>query len=351
MEPRQMYEHDNPANKEKVGQGFKMPNMQQASDVITEKLGLEQIENFSLKSFFSEVFRKHHPDEVENLFTIGSALTTPVLHPNMGKLPSPWLFFRILMGAVFVYVLFLLSWNEYHNINVIPGLIITGSFAVPFSLLVLFYEINTPRNVSIIRVIQLLVMGGALSIFLSLILFDLIPFLGIFGASAAGFVEEIGKLATVLLAMRLIPMSRYRYRINALLFGASVGAGFAAFESAGYALRIGLADTAAMLGNITLRGAMSPFGHIVWTAIATSAYWIARKDHSDFPSTITSRKFLVLFSTPVALHFIWNLPLEGPFLVKFWILGFVAWVIVISLIQSGLKEMSQIIAKENTGSY
>ncbi|NDH68373.1 MAG: PrsW family intramembrane metalloprotease [Gammaproteobacteria bacterium] len=315
-------------------------SFQNASDLITSKLGLEKVEGFSISSFFSEVFKKHDPDEVENFFTVGSKITTPSLQKSMALLPSPWLFFRVLIGAIVVYILFLMSWNEYKNINVIPGLIIVGSFAVPFSVLILFYEINTPKNVSIVRVIQLLVLGGALSIFLSLILFEMTPMLGILGASAAGIVEEIGKLATVLFAMRMVSSERYKFRINALLFGAAVGAGFAAFESAGYALRIGLSNTDAMLDNITLRGAMSPFGHIVWTAIATSAYWIARKEHENFVATISSSKFLILFAVPVGLHFIWNLPFQGPFLVKFWVLGFVAWVVILSLIQSALNEIA-----------
>jgi len=321
---------------------------QNASDLITSRLGLESIQGFSLSSFFSEVFRRHDPAEVENLFTVGSSITTPALHKSMAQLPSPWLFFRVLVGAMLVYGLFLLSWHEYKNIHVIPGLIIVGSFAVPFSVLILFYEINTPKNVSIVRVIQMLVLGGALSILISLVLFAVTPLLGILGPSAAGIIEEVGKLITLLIALRMVPMERYRYRINALLFGAAVGAGFAAFESAGYALRIGMGNASAMLDNITMRGAMSPFGHIVWTAIASSAYWIARKEHQDFISTIKSSKFLLLFSVPVGLHCIWNLPFAGPFMIKFWVLGFVAWVVVFSLIQTALKEIGELTADDKT---
>jgi RsiW-degrading membrane proteinase PrsW (M82 family) len=312
-----------------------------ASDTITKKLGLETIEGFSLGSFFSQVFSKHDPEAIESMFTVGSRETTPALNSTMGELPNPWIFFRVLVGAVAVYLLFLMSWNRFGNVNVIPGLIMAGSFAVPFSVLILFFEINTPRNVSLVRLVELVVAGGALSLLISLVLYDKLGFLGVFGASAAGIIEEVGKLAAVLLVMRLLPMSRYPYRINALLFGAAVGTGFAAFESAGYALRIGLNDSSAMLDNITLRGAMSPFGHIVWTAIATSAYWRARQENKDFASTVQSRRFLLLFSASVALHFIWDMPFEGPFMVKFWVLGFVAWVIVISLIQSALKEISE----------
>jgi len=315
-------------------------SVRSATDAITSKLELEAIDGFSLRSFFSQVFSKHDPDEVEAMFTVGSRGTTPALNARMAELPNPWIFFRVLVGAVAVYCLFLTTWKQFGNLNVIPGLIMVGSFAVPFSVLILFFEINTPRNVSLVRLVQLVVAGGALSLLISLVLYDNLGFLGVFGASAAGIIEEIGKLAAVLFAMRLLPMSRYPYGLNALLFGAAVGTGFAAFESGGYALRIGLENGSAMLDNITLRGAMSPFGHIVWTAIATSAYWRARHEQKDFLSTVKSRRFLLLFSAPVALHFTWDLPFEGPFMVKFWVLGFIAWVIVISLIQSGLKEIS-----------
>lgn len=313
-----------------------------ASNLITSKLGLEKIEPFSLANFFSEVFKKHPKGEIENLFTVGSEITTPNLNANMALMPNPWIFFRIFTGAILVYFLFLLSWGEFRNVNVIPGLIITGSFAVPLSVLILFYELNTPKNVSIVRLIQLIFFGGTLSILLSLVLFEVTPLLGVFGASAAGFVEEVGKLAAVIIALNYASPDRYKYRLNGLLFGASVGAGFAAFESAGYALRIGLEDADAMLNNITLRGAMSPFAHIAWTAIASSAFWISRGRHNTIIDTLFSKDFLILFSAPVALHFIWNLPFTGPFLLKFWILGIIAWVIIFSLIQSGLREIATI---------
>jgi len=315
--------------------------LQQASDVITERLGLAKIENFSASAFFSDVFKRHDNDATENLFVVGSVMTTPPLSPDMANLPSPWMFFRVLASSIVAYFLFLMSWSQFQNENVIPGLIMVGSFAVPFSILVLFFEINTPRNVSLVKLIQMVVMGGGLSILVSLFMYELAPLLGIFGAPAAGLVEESGKLATVIFVMRLLPMARYPYRLNALLFGAAVGCGFAAFESAGYALRIGFINTDAMLHNINVRGALAPFGHIVWTAIATSAYWIARKEHPDVWSTVRASKFLTLFAAPVLLHFIWDLDFEGPLLLKYWVLGLVAWIIVISLIQSGLREVAE----------
>ena len=320
-------------------------SIQNASDKITGKLGIEKIEGFSITSFFSEVFRHHDPDDVERLLSVGTPETTPILNSAMGVMPNPWIFFRVLSGTVITYLIFLFAWNNFHNINLVPGLIIIGSFAVPFSVLILFFELNTPKNISIVKIVQLVVVGGALSLLLSLLLFEVTPFLGIFGASAAGIIEEVGKLAALLFVMRTVSDDRYKYRLNSLLLGAAVGTGFAAFESAGYALRFGLNNANSMLEIIQMRGAMAPAAHIVWTAIAASAFWIARPYHETLWDTLKSSQFLKVFTIPVVLHFIWNLPFEGPFMIKFIILGFVAWVVIISLVQSGLREISILIDK------
>lgn len=334
------------ASRARPAAGEAIARVRTTADVITERLGIDAVEEFSVKGFFSEVFSRHDPDDVETQFTVGSPVTTPQLHPNMATLPSPWLFFRVLVGAVVVYLMFLTGWTEFGNPNLIPGMIIVGSFAVPGAVLVLFFELNTPKNVSIVRVIQFALVGGTLSLLLSLILFELTPFLGILGASAAGIVEEIGKLAALIVALRFVRIERYPYLLNAMLLGAAVGTGFAAFESAGYALVFSLMDPSSIGTVITTRGVLSPFAHIVWTAIAAAAYWQASKEHHTLMAALTSRSFLVLFSVPVVLHFVWNLPFEGPLLLKYWVLGFAAWVVVISLIQSGLREVGEVAASD-----
>ena len=146
-------------------------SLQDASNTITEKLGLAKIEGFSLRAFFSETFRHHESDEVERLLSVGTLDTTPQLSQEMGVMPNPWIFFRVLCGTVIVYLIFLYGWNRFGNVNLIPGLIMVGSFAVPLSALILFFELNTPKNVSIVRIVQLVMIGGALSLLLSLFIF------------------------------------------------------------------------------------------------------------------------------------------------------------------------------------
>lgn len=307
---------------------------QSAADAITGGLGLSRIERFSLGHFFSDVFRRHEQDEMENLLSVGAPGTTPPLNATMGNFPNPWIFFRAFMVSIGAWVIFYLGWRNFQNDNLVPGLVMIGSFAVPLSVLILFFELNTPRNVSLARLMQFLLLGGSASLFLALILFDVTKLTESFGASAAGIVEECGKLAAVMLATQMAAKGRYPYLLNYILFGAAVGTGFAAFESAGYALRIGLSGGMdALTGSLFIRGILSPFGHIIWTAIAAAAWRRAN-------GNLLSGSFLRLFIVPVALHFIWNSDLQLPYFGTPLLLGFVGWVVLLSLVQSGLREVA-----------
>jgi len=316
--------------------------MQAIVNRITDTVGLERLEGFSIRTLFSETLRHRQPDEMERYLGVGTPDTTPPLTAEMAQWPRPWLFLRTLVFALAVYGILMLTWKEFGNINVVPALIIVGSFAVPMATLILFFELNTPRNVSILRVLQLVVLGGVVSIGISLFLFRLTNLSSWLGPPAAAFVEEVGKLAALLVLARFARQDRYSFALNGLLFGAAVGAGFAAFESAGYALRIGLKSADDMLTNITVRGLLAPFAHIAWTAIAACAVWRVRTSGETLIQALTHRKFLVLFAVPVALHFTWNSAFQLPLMMKYVLLGFLAYVVIFSLVQSGLKEVKRV---------
>ena len=97
-----------------------------------------------------------------------------------------------------------------------------------------------------------------------MLLFDVIPGSGVGSlvpALLTGATEETGKALALLI---VLGSPRYRWQLNGLLFGAAVGAGFAGFESAGYALgaALGQRSVAAALdssrcGPCSRRGATS----------------------------------------------------------------------------------------------
>lgn len=318
-------------------QGPQAPFIERFSQRISNAAGVEKLEGFSLREMFSEVLSRHSDEEVERYFTVGTPETTPPVQEVDTRWPRPWLFFRMFVIAVLVYICFVQAWNQYENVNLVPGLIIVGSFAVPFATLVLFFEMNAARNVSLYQVIKLVMLGGVLSLGFSLVLFQVTGMLhlGWLGASVAALAEEPGKLLALAL---VVNKRRYPHILNGLLFGAAIGTGFAAFESAGYALRLAL-DGYSMQDVILSRGMMAPFGHIVWTAMAAGALWRVKGTDEFRFAMLNDMRFKRVFLIAAGLHMLWNANFELPFHAKQLLLGGIAWVIVFGLIQEGLKQL------------
>ena len=151
-----------------------------------------------------------------------------------------------------------------------------------------------------------------------------------------------------------------------MLIGSCVGAGFAAFESAGYALQpftqiqqmVGYAaaygqnyDTQQLLdainGSIFVRGILAPGGHVAWAAISGAALVIAAKAKGKIDTSLfADGKFLRLFIIPVILHGLWDSPLAGWLYQIFPYLGYIllivfVWIVVLILINMGLAEVSK----------
>ena len=173
-----------------------------------------------------------------------------------------------------------------------------------------------------------------------------------YGAASAGFIEEIAKFFAVLALGKGFIKNRHSYILNGVLYGAAVGTGFAGFESAGYALRVGLENNSFKSLNdlIIMRGLLSPFMHITWTAIAAGAFWMAYKSNQSFLKSIVSVRFLSLFVISVGIHFLWNFPLlevlnlPNTFEpIKLLILGILSWMVVLRIVFVGLQELRLIL--------
>ncbi|MBA3754211.1 MAG: hypothetical protein H0X01_08770 [Nitrospira sp.] len=54
--------------------------------------------------------------------------------------PKPWVFFKTFTFSVLVYVFFVFAVQQFHNPKLLPGLIMTGTFIIPVSLLIFFFR-------------------------------------------------------------------------------------------------------------------------------------------------------------------------------------------------------------------
>jgi RsiW-degrading membrane proteinase PrsW (M82 family) len=198
-------------------------------------MGIEGLQNFKLKDIFSSIFKKHTLAETEEQLITGTSKNIPAITEIETSWAKPWLFSRFILIAAILTILLILGVRMFENIKLIPGIIFVGAFAMPIASLIFFVELNAPRNVSIFLVFLLVFIGGVGSLLITLLIHSNLHFISkTFGAAGAGFVEEPAKLLIVIWVMG--KYLRYKWLLNGLLFGAAVGTGFAAFESAGYAL-------------------------------------------------------------------------------------------------------------------
>lgn len=322
-----------------------------ARGAINQAIGLEQPEDFNVKAVFSEVSKKRSDAEVTDLFTIGAKNNTPELMNIDTNWPQPWVFFKALLMTVMVYLGFVFAWKQFHNTNLIPGMIMVGAAAIPLAVVIFYFEMNAPRNVSLHQVLRMLLLGGVVSLITSLFGFNMFgQSLGWLGASQAGIIEESGKLLALLIVAHKV---KYKWTLNGLVFGGAVGAGFAAFESAGYAFRSGLGElTVQTLGlgpaqlegvfdSIMVRGLLTPGGHVAWTALVGAALWKVKGDQPFAFAMLKDERFWRVFALAVGLHMIWNssFGVDLPYYGKYLVLMGVAWMAIFGFIQDGLNQI------------
>jgi RsiW-degrading membrane proteinase PrsW (M82 family) len=335
----------------------------------------EKLEGFSLTSMFSEVFKARKPGEIEDYFVVGTTKTTPPLDEVQTGWPKPWFFMRVLIFMLAVYFIFSKTIDVFGNPHLVPGLMVMGSLAAPLATAILFWELNTPRNVSFVQVLVMVCLGGVISL-LGADVAGSISTLGWLGDPAAGIEEEVVKLLAVILVARNL---KHKYILNGMVFGAAIGCGFAAFETAGYSFFNGflsgymidllkhtdvlgkiksiddvrsvagaLASNAypVMFNIIESRSYLAPFGHVAWTAITAGALWRVKGANPFNVKMLIDPAFLRTSAIPVVLHMLWDTDLvqnqstvvRNAILV---LLGFIAWYVAFLLVQQGLKQIKE----------
>jgi protease PrsW len=193
------------------------------------------------------------------------------------------------------------------NVNMIPTVVLLGSFLVPVTAMVWYLDHYESPIVTTRVIFSTFIVGGVLGVLAASLLESWLvsdtPVL----YAAVGLIEEFAKLvALVLVARRL---SHYATR-DGIVLGAAVGFGFGALESSGYALNamfVALGHQVALsLGSLVftelLRGILAPVGHGLWTAILGGVLFsAARGGHLRLTGKVVGTYLLVAL-----LHTLWD---------------------------------------------
>ncbi|MFS8103570.1 PrsW family intramembrane metalloprotease [Lentzea alba] len=189
------------------------------------------------------------------------------------------------------------------NANLIPTIVLLGSFLVPATFVTWAFEHSHSGEVTGEIVFRTFAVGGILGVLGASLLESYLlhpsPWLFV----GVGLIEEAVKLAALALLTRHLAHKSMR---DGLVLGASVGFGFAAFESAGYALMATLTENGLSLMDLVttelLRGLLAPFGHGLWTAILGGVLF-SRSVREHF--LLTGRLFWAYLGVSL-LHALWD---------------------------------------------
>jgi len=174
----------------------------------------------------------------------------------------------LLLWAATVLVTF---WTG--NANLVPTVILLGSFLVPVTFVVYAFERLADAVVTTQRLFTAFLYGGVLGVLgASILEAQFLEQPSVRTYIGVGLIEEAAKLAALWLVAWRLP--RYTMR-DGIVLGAAVGFGFAALETAGYAFNAMFTMQGLSLENLVqteiLRGVLTPVGHGLWTAIVGGA--------------------------------------------------------------------------------
>ena len=261
-----------------------------------------EVERAKIVYFFKETFRPHSRAEYREIFTRG------LNDDNSGVSGAyPWLYVRTFFALLILFTLNTFVLRLTDNALYIPSVTFLGgiTFSVPF--IVLLYELYPKRNLRLVFLIAILVIGGTVSGFLAQLCYAFIPVVNEWlSAATAGVVEEICKLIPALV---VIAVTKQKNPYACFLIAATVGAGFSIIEDMGYIFYFSdnssyHSDVSAIVSLFVDRGFSSFCSHILWTGAIGWAYAYIKKPFKSI-------RFFLMIILSISLHTCWDFPIEG----------------------------------------
>ncbi|MBQ8663197.1 MAG: PrsW family intramembrane metalloprotease [Eubacterium sp.] len=305
----------------------------------------------SWKDIFSDVRKKHTKEETDRVLIAGTSLTTPKEEEMLAGWQKPFVFARFFL----IYLIGLFALLILYRVLQHPGgamLLMIGLPCIfPLTMLLLVWEMHIPRSISLVEVIEVVAIGGILSLIVAVIGFNTTD---IGAAILAGVIEEPAK---IIIAFYFLKRRNRKYILDGILIGVAVGAGFAMLESIYYSLSSFYTDgLSAGVSLALLRCVRSISSHAMYAGIAAGGLMLATKKEVLNIKHLLKPEFLKYFALAIVLHAINNagdlgLPVffggfvSIPWLVKT-IIGL--WVLF-SLIKKGVNQVVMICIEKNAG--
>jgi len=225
------------------------------------------------------------------------------------SIPPPrgqrWRWLLVFFSGLVLWILAVLVTGLTRNPNLIPTVVLVGSFLIPATAVIYYLDHLPSPTVSAQRVFIAFLYGGVLGVLAASLLEAWLLQDGPLVYVGVGLIEEFAKVLALLLIS--VGIQRYTAR-DGIVLGAAVGFGFAALESSGYALIALFTPHGLSLTNLVfaevLRGILAPVGHGLWTGILGGALFAAASRSGRL--AIFAPRFIGLFFAVALLHALWD---------------------------------------------
>lgn len=268
--------------------------------------------NFKWREIFSEMFKNHTDEQKEKILVSGCREFMPSEARMLKEWQRPYMFFRFGVVGLIFFAIMVLAFFLTGAYAFWAMLLVAPAFIMPVTILLFFWEMNVPKNISLVELIKYVMYAGMFSIFLT---FGVRKIFGI-GPEAAAYIggplpEEIAKFILVYLIIKKLDC---KYILNGLLIGCAVGVGFAAQESAGYAYQsLQEGGVLSMLASLIVRLILSIGGHAVYSSLYGAALAYEKKEEPLKLAHITTKTVILSWLMAFGLHFVWNFPVSSLF--------------------------------------
>ena len=203
---------------------------------------------------------------------------------NVSRAAAPWAprWWAVFLIGLVLWLATIGAGSLTGNLIILPTIVLLGSFLVPVTAVVWYLDHDSSPELSPRRIVTAFIVAGVIGVLGASVLEYYLITVGLLGTLEVGVVEELVK--AILIVAMAWGIRSFHLR-DGMVLGATVGFGFAALESSGYALaslfvvyqhRLYLSLDSVVFTEL-IRGVLAPFGHGAWSAVVGGALFAAAR--------------------------------------------------------------------------
>lgn len=267
--------------------------------------------SFSWGELLSHFTDRKSEVQTQKALTAGNYGSIPYESEMIETWNYPFLFFKVLTGGLLLFALVFLC-NYLFSFGSAMVLIVAPA-VFPLTIMVLLWELNIPRNISLFKMIAIFLMGGVTCVLIASLASSVIVTRN---TTLSSFLLSLMmEMCELLITAFLIRKKSRGYGINGLVIGAAVGAGVATFTTAEQISYI-IAFNRIIPGIellIIVRVLLTIGMDTLWGAAIGGALALSKKKETLKIRHFGDSLFIISFISCYLMKFLWGYNLLGFF--------------------------------------